>query len=68
MDIVILDIPLIKLGGFLVIDDSANKLDLPETYFRGHEEVSAAVDSLLPNDEFKEIFSVVHNRVFQKVK
>lgn len=60
--------PMVKLGGYLVIDDCANKYDLPYGYFRGIESVSRAVDELLPNEEFKEMFSVVHNRVFQRVK
>jgi hypothetical protein len=29
--------------------------------------VSKAVDEVLPNEHFKELFSVVHNRVFKKV-
>ena len=60
--------PMVKLGGYLVIDDCANKYDLPYGYFRGIESVSRAVDEHLPNEEFKEIFSVVHNRIFQRVK
>ena len=60
--------PFVKVGGYLVIDDCANKYDLPYGYFRGIESVSRAVDQHLPNEQFKEIFSVVHNRIFQRVK
>ena len=60
--------PFVKIGGYLVIDDCANKYDLPYGYFRGIESVSRAVDEHLPNEQFKEIFSVVHNRIFQRVK
>jgi Methyltransferase domain len=60
--------PLVTLGGYLVIDDSCIKYNLPNGMFRGHQEVSDAVDSLLPNDMFNEVFSVVHNRVFKRVK
>lgn len=60
--------PFVKVGGYLVIDDCANKYDLPYGYFRGIESVSRAVDEHLPNEQFKEIFSVVHNRIFQRVK
>lgn len=60
--------PMVKLGGYLVVDDCANKYDLPYGYFRGIESVSRAVDRNLPNKQFKEIFSVVHNRIFQRVK
>lgn len=59
---------MVKPGGYLVIDDCANKYDLPYGYFRGIESVSRAVDEVLPNEQFKELFSVVHNRVFQRIK
>lgn len=59
--------PMVKPGGYLVIDDCANKYQLPFGYFRGIESVSRAVDEVLPNKDFKEIFSVVHNRVFQRI-
>lgn len=58
----------VKVGGFLVIDDCAHKYNLPEGYFKGIEPVSKAVDELLPNEYYKELFSVVHNRVFQRIK
>jgi len=60
--------PLVNIGGYMVIDDSAIKYNLPDGMFCGHVEVSDAVDSLLPNDMFEEVFSVVHNRVFKRVK
>lgn len=59
--------PMVKTGGFLVIDDCCNKYNLPAGYFKGIESVSKAVDGVLPNEHFKELFSVVHNRVFKKV-
>jgi len=63
--------PLIKPGGYLVIDDSCVSFNLPDGYFRGHQEVSQAVDELLPpaaqNKDFEFLFSVVHNRVFKKI-
>ncbi len=58
----------VKIGGYLVIDDCAHKYNLPDGYFKGIEPVSRAVDELLPNEYYKELFSVVHNRVFQRVK
>lgn len=59
---------LVQLGGYLVIDDCAHKYDLPEGYFRGIDTVSQAVDELLPNEYYKELFNVMHNRVFQRIK
>lgn len=58
----------LKLGGYLIIDDCANKYNLPEGMFKGIETVSRAVDELLPNEYYKEICSVVHIRVFQRIK
>lgn len=60
-------LPLIKSGGYLVIDDACNEMDLPEGYFGGIESVTKAVlDAPLPNEEFKFLFSVGHNKVFLK--
>lgn len=58
----------VKLGGYLIIDDCCNKYNLPEGMFRGIDTVSRAVDELLPNEYYKEICSVVHIRVFQRIK
>lgn len=58
----------VKVGGYLVIDDCANKYNLPDGMFKGIAPVSKAVDELLPNDYYKEILSVVHNRVFRRIK
>ena len=58
---------LVKPGGYLVIDDCCNKYNLPDGYFRGIQPVSEAVDEVLPNEQFRELFSVVHNRIFQRV-
>jgi hypothetical protein len=59
--------PLVKLCGYLVIDDSCIYYNLPDGMFRGHKEVSDAVNELLPNDSFEEVFSIVHNRVFKRI-
>lgn len=58
----------VKVGGYLVIDDCAHKYKMPDGYFRGIEQVSKAVDELLPNDYYKEVFSVMHNRVFKRIR
>lgn len=58
----------VKVGGYLVIDDCANKYNLPDGYFRGIEPVSRAVDELLPNEYYKEVFNVMHNRIFKRIK
>ena len=62
--------PLVKPGGYLVIDDCNNRLDMPDGYFRGIESVSKAVDEVFPpftqNEDWEYIGSVVHNRILRK--
>jgi cephalosporin hydroxylase len=59
--------PLIVSGGFLIVDDACNEMDLPDGYFGGIQSVTDAVLAFpLPNEEFKFLFSVGHNKVFLK--
>lgn len=62
--------PLVKPGGYLVIDDCNNRLDMPYGYFRGLESVSKAVDEVFPpfttNEDWEYIGSVVHNRILRR--
>lgn len=58
---------LVKVGGYLVIDDCSHKYKLPEGYFKGIESVSKAVDELLPNKYYTEILNVMHNRIFKRI-
>lgn len=58
----------VKVGGYLIIDDAGNKFNMPDGYFKGIEPVSKAVDELLPNEYYEEIFNVMHNRVFRRIK
>jgi cephalosporin hydroxylase len=59
--------PLIKTGGFLVVDDCANDLDLPKNYFFGIESVTQAVNDFdLQSKGFEFILSVGHNKLYQK--
>jgi len=59
-----------KATQYLVIDDCANKLKIPEGMFAGIESVSKAVDEELPpfaeNPNFEYMFNVVHNRIFKR--
>jgi hypothetical protein len=63
---------LVKPGGFMVIDDCCNSFRMPFGYFQGIEIVTRVVDSMLPpvtrNEQWEFIFSVVHNRVYRRVK
>jgi len=58
----------VKVGGYLVVDDAGNRFNMPEGYFKGIEDVSRAVDELLPNEYYEEVFNVMHNRVFKRIK
>lgn len=59
--------PMVKPGGYLVIDDASNFLNMPSGYFNGIIEVSRAVRDILERDvSFKPLLAVMHNRLFQK--
>lgn len=65
--------PLVRPGGFLVIDDCACCFPHPFRYFAGITSVCDAVDAILPphgNSElcqhFEHLFAVVHNRVWKR--
>jgi hypothetical protein len=51
-------------GGFLIVDDSACRLDQPWGYFQGIEPVSRAVEEVLVG--WTNILTVMHNRIFIK--
>ena len=65
-------LPLLKVGGYLIIDDCANRFNLPTGYFAGIDTVSKATDEVLPpfhyNPQFQYLFNVVHNRIWIKLK
>lgn len=62
--------PLVKPGGFMVIDDSCNSFHMPFGYFQGIQAVTNVVDKMLPpvtaSEEWEFVFSVVHNRVYRR--
>ena len=61
--------PMLKIGGYLIMDDSSNYLRIPNCRWKGVEQVSMAVrDSLEKNDGFKHLAAVGHNRIFLKLK
>jgi cephalosporin hydroxylase len=63
--------PFVATGGLLVMDDSANYLNIPDGLirlnWRGIVDVSNAVRDYLEGDpSFEHIFSCGHNRVWRK--
>ena len=65
-------IPILKVGGTLVIDDCNNAIPMPWGYFQGIQSVSLAVDEVLPREGsteyWKHQLNLVHNRVLTKLK
>lgn len=65
-------LPILKVGGTLVIDDCNNAIPMPWGYFQGIQSVSIAVDEVLPregaNEYWKHELNLVHNRVLTKLK
>lgn len=61
-------LPMVRRGGYLVIDDCNNNFSMPFGYFTGIEDVTKAKLEWLQHDtEFEFIFSVVHNSIFRKL-
>jgi len=61
---------IVKIGGFVVTDDSSCYKNIYElNVFKGHIDVCDAIKDILePDNEFVEVLCVGHNRVFKKIK
>ena len=60
---------LLKVNGYLVMDDASYFLNMPETLFSGHREVGLAVQKHLEDDDnYKHVIAIGHNRIFRKIK
>lgn len=60
--------PMLKRGGFLVLDDASSLVPGSYGRFLGHADVGKAVqDKLDGNKEFVHLYAVGHNRVWLKV-
>ena len=63
---------LLKIGGYLIVDDSSSQLQIPDGLirldWRGLPEVTQAVeDVIVPDPRFVHMFAVGHNRVFKRI-
>lgn len=59
--------PMVKVGGYLAVDDSCNDMDMPFGFFQGIQPVTDAVLSYdWSNWEF--ICNVVHLRIMRRIK
>lgn len=61
---------LVKVGGFLVVDDAANDLRQPARgWFKGIESVTRAVRTVILTDpRWAHVITVCHDRLFRRVK
>jgi hypothetical protein len=60
-------VPMLKIGGYLVMDDASLFLEKPAGQFFGHEDVCRAIrDKIDGRSDLKHIFAVGHNRVWLK--
>ena len=60
---------ILKKGGYLVVDDCACKKQMPWGFFKGIQTVCDAVSDTVEQDpQFEEVFTVVHNRIWERVK
>lgn len=74
-DVVVSDLDnydkLVKRGGYLVIDDCNNRINMPDGMFRGIQSVSDAVDERYPpftqRNDWELQLNLVHNRVLKRI-
>ncbi len=75
-DVVVSDLKhygnMLKVGGYLIVDDASNTLNIPDNLirlnWRGLPDVTSATnDVMLNNPSFKEAFAVGHNRIFKRI-
>jgi predicted O-methyltransferase YrrM len=60
-------LPMLKSGGYLVMDDSSLFLEKPYGRFLGHKDVCQAIkDTIDGRPDLKHILAVGHNRVWVK--
>jgi hypothetical protein len=72
-EIVCLDIknysPMLKVGGYLVLDDASSLLKGAYGQFLGHQDVARAIQSVLDNDDrYAHVYAVGHNRMWKKMR
>jgi len=62
-------LPMLKVGGFFMMDDASCNLQMPPGIFPGIKEVSDALkDTVEKDDSYMHLFSCGHLRLFKKVK
>jgi len=71
-EVVCLDIynygKMLKVGGYLILDDASSLVKGAYGRFLGHHDVGTAVKDFLENDtQFVHLYAVGHNRVWKKV-
>jgi hypothetical protein len=60
--------PLVRPGGYMIVDDACNDMHMPAGYFHGIADVTRALLDYKPEQHgYEFLFNVVHNRVYQKI-
>jgi len=60
---------MLKVGGYLILDDASSRLDGACGAFLGHDDVARAVQDILEKYEhFVHIYAIGHNRIWLKIK
>ncbi len=60
--------PMVKQGGFLVMDDACSDMKMPWGFFQGHEPVTSATLDFMKEhgDDWEFITNVVHLRIYRR--
>ena len=62
-------VPMLKVGGYLVMDDASLLLENPFGRFLGHQDVCRAIkDNIDGRLDLQHLFAIGHNRVWQKTE
>lgn len=60
-------VPMLRVGGLLVMDDASLYIESPAGLFKGHPDVGRAIqDCLDGRDDMEHLFAVGHNRVWRR--
>lgn len=61
--------PILKVGGYLLVDDACNDMKMPWGFFQGIQAVTDATLDFMAEyrDKYEFIGSVVHNRLYRKI-
>jgi hypothetical protein len=60
---------MLKVGGYLVLDDASSLLKGAYGQFLGHADVARAIQTVLDKDDrYLHVYAVGHNRMWKKIR